>query len=224
MLVIGNRILAGHSAMRAFLVVTIFFLAQGSASLLQAQGPQDYIVTYRDGTIPAVRAVSVGNAGAVLRFNYSFVNGAAVTVPNENALEALRNDPSVLSIIPDRPVFALQRAQKKPDNPGGGGGNGGGGGGKQTEVIPAGVTRVGVPTSGSDGAGIGVAIMDTGIDFLHQDLAPAAEGFDGFGGNCQDDHGHGTHVAGIVAAIEGNALDVVGVAPNATLHCVKVLD
>jgi hypothetical protein len=81
-------------------------------------------VTFRDGTIPAVRAVSVGNAGATLRFNYEFVNGAAVTVPNENVLGALRNDPNVFGIIPDRPMFAFQKAQKKPDNPGGGGGNG----------------------------------------------------------------------------------------------------
>ena len=77
---------------------------------------------------------------------------------------------------------------------------------------------------GFDGENVGVAIIDTGIDFGHQDLAPAAGGFDGFGGNCQDDLGHGTHVAGIVAAIKGNQLDVVGVAPEATLYCVKVLD
>ena len=45
-----------------------------------AQGPQDYIVTYRDGKIPAVRAVSVGNAGAALRYNYNVINVAALTV------------------------------------------------------------------------------------------------------------------------------------------------
>jgi len=43
------------------------------------------------------------------------------------------------------------------------------------------------------------------------------------GASCQDDHGHGTHVTGIVAALD-NDIDVVGVAPKATPYCVKVLD
>src|SRR5262249_8584669 len=44
-----------------------------------------------------------------------------------------------------------------------------------------------------------------------------------FGTSCQDDNGHGTHVSGIVAA-KDNTTGVLGVAPNATLYCVKVLD
>jgi subtilisin len=84
---------------------------------------------------------------------------------------------------------------------------------------------VGVPTAGSDGSGIGVAIIDTGIDFNHPDLQGALNdsSFSAFGGSCQDDNQHGTHVAGIVGARD-NTIDVVGVAPNATLYCVKVLN
>jgi len=83
---------------------------------------------------------------------------------------------------------------------------------------------------------VGVAILDTGIDFTHDDLyfniAPDHTGppdstdstaFSAFGSSCQDDNGHGTHVAGTVAALD-NKLDVIGVAPDATLYCVKVLD
>ena len=95
-----------------------------------------------------------------------------------------------------------------------------------TQTVPAGVQRVGVATSGSDGAGIGVAIADTGIDLApNRDLAPVAGSYNAVnpGSSCQDDNGHGTHVSGIVAALD-NSIDVVGVAPAATLYCVKVLN
>ena len=207
-------------------IAILLTLVQGSFLPAMAQGPQDYIVTFRDGTIPAVRAVAANNAGAALRFNYTIVNAIAVTVPNANALAALQNDPSVLSIVPDRPVFAFQRGNKKPEGgPGGGNGGGGNGGGDPPpQETPSGVARVGAgPGSWWTGNGVGVAIVDTGIDLVHLDLVPVNPGYSAFGGSCQDDNGHGAHVAGIVAA-RSNDRDVVGVAPEATLYCVKVLD
>jgi subtilisin family serine protease len=73
------------------------------------------------------------------------------------------------------------------------------------------------------GRGVGVAIVDTGIDFTHPDLNVVATAcFTAFS-SCADDEGHGTHVSGIVAAMN-NTRDVVGVAPDATLFAVKVLD
>jgi subtilisin len=90
--------------------------------------------------------------------------------------------------------------------------------------MPAGVVRVGAPTSQSDGSGVGVAVLDTGVDLVHADLTDTDNSFNAFGGgSCQDDDGHGTHVSGIIAA-RNNSLDVVGVAPNARIYCVKVLD
>ena len=81
------------------------------------------------------------------------------------------------------------------------------------------------------GAGINVAIIDTGIDSDHPDLASNIKGGQNFvsiGGKIDpikwdDDHGHGTHCAGIVAAIN-NSFGVVGAAPGANLYAVKVLD
>jgi minor extracellular protease Epr len=82
---------------------------------------------------------------------------------------------------------------------------------------------VGRPTALSNGDGVGVAILDTGVDLAHEDLAGVVDGFSAYGGSCRDDAGHGTHVAGIVAARD-NAVHVIGVAPRAALFCVKVLD
>ena len=73
---------------------------------------------------------------------------------------------------------------------------------------------------------VNVAIFDTGIDTAHPDLAANIAG--GWNvltkdNNFADDNGHGTHVAGTVAALD-NGIGVVGVAPEARLWMVKVLD
>src|SRR5262245_46550634 len=195
-------------------------VAPGTARDVRAQGPQEHIVQFRAGTPAAVRRAAAENAGATARFVYAGSAAATVRVPNEQALAALRRNPSVLSIVQNRRVFASQRpgANAKP------GGAGGGGVIPPSQVTPAGVQRVGVPIAGSDdGAGVGIAILDTGIDLAHPDLAGTVNSFSAFGASYQDDEGHGTHVAGIVGA-RNNTSGVVGVAPAATLYCVKVLD
>jgi subtilisin len=196
-------------------VVSIALFAPGAAVRAYAQDAQEFIVQFRDGTTPAARRAAGVNAGAAVRFVYNRVPAATFHVPNERALSALRSNPAVVSIVPNRPVVAFQNANGKPGS--------GGSAGQPSEVVPAGIQRVGVPTSSSDGAGVGVAILDTGVDLAHQDLAGAVDAFSAFGSSCQDDGGHGTHVAGIVAARD-NAVGVIGVAPAAALYCVKVLD
>ncbi len=71
--------------------------------------------------------------------------------------------------------------------------------------------------------GIGVAVADTGLDTDHPDLTVSPIGFTAHGSSFEDDNGHGTHCGGIVAA-KNNTLGTVGVAPNATLYAVKVLN
>lgn len=177
------------------------------------------IFAFEAGTSAAERADILEDAGARLRFNYENVNGAAAIVPNGTVMADLAADPRITAIIPDRPVYA----GKKPDNPGGGKGKGGGGG-NGGQATPDGVARIGaapgvLPVTGS---GVGIAIIDTGIDFAHADLNVSASCFTAFS-SCQDDHSHGTHVGGIAAALD-NSSDVVGVAPEATLYAVKVLN
>jgi hypothetical protein len=83
---------------------------------------------------------------------------------------------------------------------------------------------------GSTGKGIKIGIIDSGIDYLHPDLGGGiGSGFKVLGGfdfvnndnDPMDDLGHGTHVAGIIAA---NGTNLKGVAPDANLYAFKVLD
>ncbi len=101
----------------------------------------------------------------------------------------------------------------------------------------------------SSGAGVVVAVLDTGVQLNHPDLAGniwtnvnevpgngrdddgnsvvddvhGANAFDR-SANVEDDNGHGTHVAGIIAARKGNGIGGSGLAPGAKIMPVKVLD
>lgn len=94
------------------------------------------------------------------------------------------------------------------------------------ETIPVGVSQVKAPMAWdcSRGKGIKVAVLDTGIDFNHPDLAPNFKGGISFvpGESLMDGNSHGTHCAGTIAAAI-NGTGVVGVAPAASLYGVKVL-
>jgi subtilisin family serine protease len=98
---------------------------------------------------------------------------------------------------------------------------------RSAKIVPEGVQAIRAPSAWpiSQGAGVGVAIIDTGIDHAHPDLARNIAG----GLNLlqpglppDDDVGHGTHVAGTVGAISDLA-GVMGVAPKARLYPVKVV-
>ncbi len=97
------------------------------------------------------------------------------------------------------------------------------------QEVPWGITRIGAPmvhSIGNTGAGVKVAIIDTGIDYNHPDLAPNYKGgydFCNEDDDPWDDRGHGTHCAGIAAAAD-NSEGVIGVAPDAWLYGLKMLD
>ena len=98
------------------------------------------------------------------------------------------------------------------------------------------LTQVGAERAwgSTTGAGFRVGIVDTGVDLQHEDLASKiaahtrCKSTGGDPGKCsgsgQDDHGHGTHVSGIVAAYRDNERGIAGVAPDAQLVVAKVLD
>ena len=85
--------------------------------------------------------------------------------------------------------------------------------------------------SQATGAGVRVAVLDTGLDLDHPDFDCAGKvdviadsDFIGDGNGPQDGAGHGTHVAGIVGACSNNGTGVVGVAPDSTIMPIQVLD
>jgi subtilisin family serine protease len=125
-------------------------------------------------------------------------------------VRGLRNDPQVASVEPNRIVHAT-------DTLSGG------------EAVPTGIARMGAASTASAQANpassAAVAVIDTGVDLDHPDLNVASSGY-----NCvspaaapNDDNGHGTHVAGTIAATNSGS-GVVGVAPGTRIVPVKVLD
>lgn len=146
----------------------------------------------------------------------------------EEEIQALRSDWNVQMVEEDRMAFALPLqpafepglqgapgliSEDVPISP--------------AETLPWGVNRIDAERAWevTRGAGIKVAVIDTGIDHLHQDIAPNFAGGVSFvpGESFSDGNGHGTHVAGIIGARQ-NGSGVVGVAPNCSLYSVKALD
>lgn len=201
-------------------IVTLICAALLAQSLAFAQSagsviPGRYIVHLKKDAAPAAIAKTHGLAPD---FVYkTATKGFAGNIP-PGKIKALQQDPSVLSIVPDRVVTIVgNTAQAK-------------GGVKPAptpapQVVPAGVTRIGAAPAQSvfTGAGVGVAIVDTGIDLSNADLTVSTLSYSAYSATGQDDNGHGTHVSGIVAA-KNNTIGVVGVAPGATLYAVKVLN
>ena len=186
--------------------------------------------------------------GLTARFTYgTALFGFAARIP-EARLQAMKNHPLVKYVDFDQPVTVpfvnaseSQKCIKNPDNPGCGGnddgstGGGSGGSGSTTGEgeAPWGVVRIGASSIANTGEGVHVYVIDSGIDSNHRDLnGNIGNGYAVVSCNhierktCKqdwdDDYGHGTHVAGTIAAL-ANDSDVVGVAPGATLHAVKVL-
>lgn len=173
---------------------------------------EEVIVILEKGADPVAAAREMGvDITHIYRHVFTGFSG---TIPAE-ALAVARSARSVLRIFPDGEVRA------------------------EAQTVPTGVRRSGVPhKAGSDRLAIDspidadIAILDTGVTRV-ADLNISG------GTSCvkerrnrrkngrsrpwEDDNGHGTHTAGIAAAIDNNK-DVVGVAPGARIWAVKVLD
>jgi subtilisin family serine protease len=98
------------------------------------------------------------------------------------------------------------------------------------------LAKIGAPEAWAHttGQGVRVGIVDTGVDLTHEDLVGrvvdstscvgAAGDQSKCNGSAQDDQGHGTHVAGIIAADKDNSIGIAGVAPDAQLVVAKALN
>jgi serine protease AprX len=141
--------------------------------------------------------------------SFRAVNGFAVELPLK-ALSSLARRKDVLYVVPDRIVRGAMDLS--------------------SAATGAATARA---DTGLDGAGIGVAVLDTGVA-PHPDLVTPTNRITGWVDlvngrpDPYDDSGHGTHVAGIIAgngaSAAGSGRDLHGIAPAATIIGVKVLD
>jgi len=185
-----------------------------------AKAPGKFIVVFKDDVTDADIAeqdlVKKHGLGPKQSYRHAF-KGFAADVP-EGQLDKIKADSRVAFVSEDGLVQALvmPNATAKAAPPAT----------QPPQSVPTGVSRIQATVNANKGAGIGVAVIDTGIDLTHPDLAANIVA----NVNCvnskktgQDDNGHGSHVAGTIAAVS-NTIGVIGVAPGAKLIAVKALD
>lgn len=178
-----------------------------------AQSPDemiDVIVQTRPGTVLSNHRQKLVGMGAVLKSSLDIINGSALRIPAA-MLPILEQDPDITYVSPDRKTIQLSGEDYVLDATGSSG------------VINAGYT----------GAGIGVAVIDSGIRAGHPDLINFYTGYSRVvysqsfisGLDANDQYGHGTHVAGIIG---GNGYVsngwMQGVASRVNLINLRVLD
>ena len=154
--------------------------------------PVEIIVQYRAAPTDAHHGRVVEMGGRLHR-KLDVIKGAHYRVPT-SAIERLAADPDVSYISLDRPVRGM------------------------LNISTQAVNSVIANQSGYDGTGVGVALLDSGMEDkpdFHNAKGNRNLYSAGFvsGGNRNDQYGHGTHVAGILGA-NGNKTVYVGVAPN----------
>ena len=193
-----------------------------------------YIVVYRSGAMSAARVSRDYSSRqefmalktvdflqghniqkeAILNVYGNVLEGFTAKLDAE-MLEKIKADPRVKFVEQDK-IIALA--------PGGGKGKPGGGGSGGTpppQETPWGISRV---NGGADGSGKTAWVIDSGIDLDHPDLnVDIARSVSYVRGDANDQNGHGTHVAGTIAALDNNE-GVIGVAAGATVVAVRVLD
>jgi len=178
----------------------------------QAHNPRK-IVTFQENFLNShTKDELIAKAGGVKIKDLDLIDGAAVYLPSKASEKALAHEAGVLRVEDDAVAVALgkPRITSQP-----------------AEVLPWGIDRIDAELSWGSTTGdpIKVAVVDTGIDLTHPDLAANIKG----GINTinpqkspNDDNGHGTHVAGTIGALD-NTIGVIGVGPQIDLYAVKVL-
>ena len=165
-----------------------------------------------------------GKAGRVI------AGGDAVrAVVSSSNISKLRSHASVAYVEENGIVQVLGRRAKVSAPPPGKGkppNDDPGDPGDPEQIRPWGIGRCGGGLTSNTGDGIRVAVIDSGCDLDHPDLAANIKGSVDFTGgkkSAEDQHGHGTHVAGTIAGID-NAIGVIGMAPKVYIYVVRVLD
>jgi subtilisin len=217
----GDSMISGTRIRTAVVVVLCVCVINIGVSLADDQDRRK-IVMFLDGTPVDVQKSIVSLTGSKLIHVLSLVNALAIELPLgplDPVLSLLLSNPAVLGIFDDvigtlellDPIQVLNTAPP--------------------EGFDWGLRHISAPEAqqekgGTQGTGVTVAVLDTGIDLDHPELGPRiAAGYNAMrgGGSFDDNHGHGTHISGIIAAAL-NQHGTIGAAPQAKLVAVKVLD
>ncbi|MDF1557326.1 MAG: S8 family peptidase [ANME-2 cluster archaeon] len=190
--------------MRIFSIIIILMILVSFLAPVAAVPPEDKMVKVLIGFKDKPNAALVEAYGGMVNEQFTIIPAVAAEVP-VRALYGLSLNPNIEIIEPDALAHAMG------------------------QVTPWGIDRVQalqVHANGITGVGVDVAIIDTGIDYSHPDLVSNYMGgydYVNSDNDPMDDAGHGTHVAGTVAAID-NDFGVIGVSPKVNLYALKVLD
>jgi subtilisin len=184
--------------------------AQAGTAAAATPSTSSYVVVYQDSVIDvdAVTNQLQASLGITSKLRYrSAVEGFAANLTSTQ-VSALSTNPNVAFVQADSTFKAAGLASVAAG-----------------ETVPPGIRRVGAATTtqAHQASNANVAVLDSGIDLPNTDLnAVSGTNCVKTGNTAQDDNGHGTHVAGIVAA-KNSGSNLVGVAPGTKLYAVKVL-
>lgn len=203
------------------IIAAVLSLALGAAGFAAAPGLSGRIVLFRDGApLEGIRAeLEAAGCGPVRELKA--VNGLALRLSPFCTEGYLKSMPGAVLVAADAAI-RLERdpALRLPPDVSGTAGE---------QPWRWNITRLNLPAAWKTarGRGVRVAVLDTGIDPRHPDLAPnVAGGYNAIrpGASWEDDMGHGTSMAGIIAAVQNPERSMAGVAPEASLYAVKVMD
>lgn len=180
-----------------------------SANIQAENNKSRVMIGFKKGNDKSIEK-TLKTSGADIHYHFSNLNVFAASVP-QAALEGLQNNPSILYIEDD--VKRYPSAQEVPygiDS-------------VQArdvwdQAFDGGDFDSGTPV----GTGRKICIIDSGLYTAHEDIS--ATNVSGLGDDWSNDcSGHGTHVAGTIAAVN-NEIGVIGVSPDVSLYIVKIFD
>ncbi len=191
---------------RIFLISCVILLLNGMINGAALAADRNVIIGFHQSNVTEQEKLVKDNGGK-LKKTFHLVTAISAILSDEN-ISKLKQDPGVAYIENDS---IYQAADEYTSS--------------------WGVTHIGsqaVHDQGIYGAGVKIAVLDTGIDYNHEDLKDNYKvGYDFVFNDADplDDStgSHGTHVSGIIAA-QKNGIGVIGVSPNANIYAVKVLD
>jgi subtilisin family serine protease len=214
-------------SLNLIVLTAVFFGLVAAPAVKAATQPNDNggrkIVVFQAGLNEAAKDEIVSRAGGAKLKNLDLIGAKAVWLPSRAAAEKLKKHPGVVRVDDDVEVFAVDlnevknkeaKAAAKQSQP--------------PQSLPWGIDRIDaelVWPSGNTADPVKVGVIDTGISNKHPDLtANVKDGVNTINPNkgWNDDNGHGSHVAGIIAALN-NTIGVVGAGPAADLYAIKVL-